>query len=133
MFSLSNALTNVGDDVMGKLKHSQVNSIIQTVDACKLVLSQQQDLKSGQTPTVNVCDVVFLQKEKEALKDRMLVQPQQPFDSTGAYLYVNMLKFSTLVKSIQGLKSTSPEHQTLESGTLGQCGETAARQILQSY
>lgn len=60
MFSLSNALTNAGDDVMRKLKHSQVNSIIQTVDTCKLVPSQQQDLKSGQTPTVNICDVVFL-------------------------------------------------------------------------
>lgn len=52
---------------MGKLKHSQVHSIIQTMDARKLIPSQQQDLKSGQTPTVNICDIVFLYEEKEDL------------------------------------------------------------------
>lgn len=66
MFSFSDALTDAGDDVMGKLKHRQVNSIVQTMDARKPVPSQQQDLKSGQTRAVNMCDTVFLQKEQEA-------------------------------------------------------------------
>lgn len=103
---------------MGKLKHSQINCVIQTVDACKHVPSQQQDLKSCQTPTVNMCDIVFLQKEKGALKEKMLVPPLQSAKNTAAYLHVNMLKFCTLDESIQGLKFTSPECQTLQSGTL---------------
>lgn len=60
MSILNNALTDAGDDVMGKLKHSQVNGIVQAVDARKFVPSQQQGLKSGQTPTVNMRDIIFL-------------------------------------------------------------------------